>query len=150
MTRCRLAIFNPDKLAPAYTEADITEPISLQRLLSGSEAPVVAEAGFKLELSGLIGKKESWTLEQLRALPQERRSPGTSASKAGAPSASGAACAFSDFLQRVGADTSAKYVGFKCADDYHTSIDMATALHPQTMLALTFDGQVLPPNTASR
>ena len=31
----------------------------------------MAEAGFKLELSGLIGKKESWTLEQLRALPQE-------------------------------------------------------------------------------
>ena len=31
----------------------------------------------------------------------------------------------------------AKYVGFKCADDYYTSIDMATALHPQTLLALT-------------
>ena len=43
---------------------------------------------------------------------------------------------FSDFLQRIGADTTAKYVGFKCADDYYTSIDMATALHPQTLLAL--------------
>src|SRR5207244_13491544 len=39
---------------------------------------------------------------------------------------------FSDFLARVGADTSAKYIGFKCADDYYTSLDMATALHPQT------------------
>ena len=28
----------------------------------------------------------------------------------------------------------AKYVGFKCADDYYTSIDMPTALHPQTLL----------------
>ena len=44
----------------------------------------------------------------------------------------------------MGADLSAKYVGFKCADDYYTSIDMATALHPQTVLALTYDGQVLP------
>ena len=52
---------------------------------------------------------------------------------------------FSDFLERVGADTTAKYIGFKCADDYYTSIDMPTALHPQTLLTLTYDGQVLPP-----
>ena len=43
---------------------------------------------------------------------------------------------FKTFLERVGADLSAKYVGFKCADDYYTSIDMATALHPQTLLTL--------------
>ena len=34
---------------------------------------------------------------------------------------------------------------FKCVDDYFTSIDMATALHPQTLMALTYDGQPLPP-----
>jgi DMSO/TMAO reductase YedYZ molybdopterin-dependent catalytic subunit len=52
---------------------------------------------------------------------------------------------FSEFLKRVGADTSAKYVGFKCADDYYESIDMPTALHSQTLLTFTFDGQQLPP-----
>ena len=52
---------------------------------------------------------------------------------------------FARFLRHVGADLSAKYVGFKCADDYFTSIDMPTALHPQTVLALTYDGQPLPP-----
>jgi DMSO/TMAO reductase YedYZ molybdopterin-dependent catalytic subunit len=52
---------------------------------------------------------------------------------------------FSDFLTRIGADTSAKYVGFKCSDDYYTSIDMPTALHPQTQLTLTYDSAVLPP-----
>jgi DMSO/TMAO reductase YedYZ molybdopterin-dependent catalytic subunit len=45
----------------------------------------------------------------------------------------------------VGADTKAKYIDFKCADDYHTSLDMATALHPQTIIALTFRDQTLPP-----
>lgn len=57
---------------------------------------------------------------------------------------------FSTFLKRVGADLTAKYVGFKCADDYYTSIDMPTALHPQTILALTYDGKTLPPGTSSR
>ena len=52
---------------------------------------------------------------------------------------------FADFLKRIGADTTAKYIGFKCADDYYTSIDMPTALHPQTLLTLTYDGEKLPP-----
>jgi DMSO/TMAO reductase YedYZ molybdopterin-dependent catalytic subunit len=51
----------------------------------------------------------------------------------------------SEFLQRVGADLSAKYVGFKCADEYYGSIDMASALHPQTILALRYADQILPP-----
>jgi DMSO/TMAO reductase YedYZ molybdopterin-dependent catalytic subunit len=48
------------------------------------------------------------------------------------------------FLARVGADTGARYVGFKCADDYYTSIDMPTALHPQTQMSFKFDNKLLP------
>ena len=42
------------------------------------------------------------------------------------------------FLEKVGADLKAKYVSFRCADDYYGSIDMATALHPQTILATRY------------
>ena len=38
----------------------------------------------------------------------------------------------------------AKYVWFRCAEGYHTSIDMPTALHPQTQMTFKFDGEVLP------
>ena len=48
------------------------------------------------------------------------------------------------FLERVGADLRAKYVSFKTADDYGSSIDMATALHPQTLLATKYAGETLP------
>ncbi len=48
------------------------------------------------------------------------------------------------FLERVGADLTAKYVAFKTADDYPSSIDMASALHPQTLLATRYAGQELP------
>jgi DMSO/TMAO reductase YedYZ molybdopterin-dependent catalytic subunit len=40
----------------------------------------------------------------------------------------------SDFLSLIGADTTAKFVYVECADDYYETIDMATALHPQTLL----------------
>ena len=39
-----------------------------------------------------------------------------------------------EFLRRVGADRRAKYVWFRCAEGYSTSIDMPTALHPQTQM----------------
>ncbi|HEY1677581.1 MAG TPA: molybdopterin-dependent oxidoreductase, partial [Candidatus Sulfotelmatobacter sp.] len=40
----------------------------------------------------------------------------------------------SDFLALIGADTSARFITVGCADDYYESLDMATALHPQTLL----------------
>ena len=43
----------------------------------------------------------------------------------------------------VGADLRANYVAFKTADDYPSSIDMATALHPQTLLATQYGGDTL-------
>ena len=51
---------------------------------------------------------------------------------------------FGDFLRRIGADTKASYVGFRCHDDYYTSIDMPSALHAQTLLTLTYADEVLP------
>jgi DMSO/TMAO reductase YedYZ molybdopterin-dependent catalytic subunit len=45
------------------------------------------------------------------------------------------------FLELVGADLTAKYVSFKCADDYTESLDMPTALHPQTILATKYARQ---------
>ena len=50
----------------------------------------------------------------------------------------------SEFLKRLGADTRAKYVWFQCAEGYSNTIDMATALHPQTQLTFKFDNQILP------
>jgi DMSO/TMAO reductase YedYZ molybdopterin-dependent catalytic subunit len=45
---------------------------------------------------------------------------------------------------RVGADTTAKYVGFGCADGYYEGIDMPAALHPQTLMAFRLSDDGLP------
>ena len=49
-----------------------------------------------------------------------------------------------EFLRRVGADTRARYVFFRCAEGYSTSIDMPTALHPQTQMTFRFADAILP------
>ena len=140
----QLAIFNPNKPAPVYTEADITDPFPFNAFYSEDEVTIVPEAGYKLELSGMIAKKDSWTLDQLRALPQVSQITRHICVEGWSAIGKWGGVPFGDFLRLIGADTTAKYVGFKCADKYYSSIDMATALHPQTILALTFRDQVLP------
>ena len=49
------------------------------------------------------------------------------------------------FLERIGADLTAKYVAFRCADGYSSSIDMPTALHPQTILATKYAKDLVEP-----
>ena len=54
------------------------------------------------------------------------------------------------FLEKVGADLSRQATSaFHCDDpiSYDTSIDMASALHPQTILCLTYAGK---PHRADR
>jgi DMSO/TMAO reductase YedYZ molybdopterin-dependent catalytic subunit len=51
---------------------------------------------------------------------------------------------FSEFLKRIGADTHARYVHFKCAEGYSNTVDMPSLLHPQTLLTLRYDNATLP------
>lgn len=142
--KVQAAIFSGSKLAPTYRESDITDPFRFNAYYPEWKAPEVPEAGYKLELSGMIANKEGWTLERLRSLPQESQITRHICVEGWSNIGKWGGVPFGDFLRIIGADTTAKYVGFRCADNYNSSVDMATALHPQTILALTFRDQVLP------
>ncbi len=142
--RAQAWLFDPNQLAPTYSESMITRPFPFNAFYGEDETPVVKEAGYKLELGGMIADKKSITLDELRAMPQRDQITRHICVEGWSAIGKWGGVLFSDFLKRVGADTTAKYVGFKCADDYYQSIDMATALHPQTLLTLTWDGQPLP------
>jgi len=138
-------LFDPNKLAPTYPDSMITRPFPFNAYYGEDEVEEVDGDAWRLELSGLIADKKPWTLPQLRALPQETQITRHICVEGWSAIGKWGGVPFSHFLKRVGADTTAKYIGFQCADDYFTSIDMATALHPQTIMALTYDGQELPP-----
>jgi DMSO/TMAO reductase YedYZ molybdopterin-dependent catalytic subunit len=142
--RVQAAIFDPDKLAPTYPESAITKPFPFNAFYSEAEAPRVIAATYKLELGGLIREKAPWTLEKLYALPQTSQITRHICVEGWSAIGKWGGVTFKTFLERVGADLGAKYVGFKCADDYYSSIDMATALHPQTLLTFKFADQILP------
>ena len=138
-------LFNPNKLAPEYPESAITKPFPFNAFYGEDEIEEVDANSYKLELAGLIREKKPWSLPELHALPQISQITRHICVEGWSAIGKWGGVRFSAFLERIGADTSAKYVGFKCVDDYYSSIDMATALHPQTVLALRFADQVLPP-----
>ena len=138
-------LFDPQRMAPTYPDSMITRPFPFNAYYGEDEIREVDEAGYRLELSGLIADKSAWTLAALRAMPQTSQVTRHICVEGWSAVGKWEGIPFATFLRRVGADLTAKYVGFKCADDYYTSIDMPTALHAQTLLTLTYDGQPLPP-----
>ena len=137
-------IFDPARLAPEFPESRITNPFPFNAFYGVAEAPVVDPATYRLEIAGLVREKRAWTLPDLYQLPQVSQVTRHICVEGWSAIGKWSGVRFSDFLQRIGADTTARYVGFRCADDYYTSIDMPTALHPQTLLTFGFGDKILP------
>lgn len=131
-------IFRPNHLAPTYSEAQVVKPPRFNAFYDIEEVKPVNVAGWKLELAGRIENKKSWTAAELYALPEQELIVKHICVEGWEYIGQWSGPNLRAFLERVGADLTAKYIFFRCADDYTESIDMATALHPQTILATKY------------
>jgi DMSO/TMAO reductase YedYZ molybdopterin-dependent catalytic subunit len=132
------ALFNPRTLAPTFKASQITRPPRFNAFYDISMAPQVDVSNWRLGLTGRIGDNRPWRLDQLRALPQESQITRFICVEGWRVIGQWSGVPLHYFLRAVNADTRARYVSFQCADGYFTSIDMESALHPQTILALDF------------
>jgi DMSO/TMAO reductase YedYZ molybdopterin-dependent catalytic subunit len=137
-------LFDPNRLAPTYPESAIARPFRFNAYYDEEDAPEIDAEDYKLAVGGLVENKKTWTLDELYALPQETQVTRHICVEGWSAIGKWSGVRFSEFLRRVGADTRAKHVWFRCAEGYSTSIDMATALHPQTQMTFKFDDQILP------
>jgi DMSO/TMAO reductase YedYZ molybdopterin-dependent catalytic subunit len=137
-------LFSKTKLAPTYSEKDITRPFPFNAYYNLDEAPDVDGSNYKLEIAGLVDNKRPWTLAELHELPEVSQITRHVCVEGWSAIGSWQGVALSYFLNRIGADTRAKYIWFKCAEGYTNTVDMATALHPQTQMSLKFDHNILP------
>ncbi|MCG3098146.1 molybdopterin-dependent oxidoreductase [Enterobacter sp. DRP3] len=138
-------LFSDRHLAPEYTESDITRPFPFNAFYDRDQILQVDGRDYQLTIRGLVRDTRSWSLPELYRMQQVNQITRHICVEGWSAIGRWGGIPFRHFLQAIGADTRAKYISFRCADDYYTSIDMATALHPQTLLALTWDNQILPP-----
>jgi DMSO/TMAO reductase YedYZ molybdopterin-dependent catalytic subunit len=137
-------LFNPHLLAPTYTESDVTRPFPFNGFYSEDEAPVIDGDKYRLQIGGLVDNKKPWALTELYTLPEVSQITRMVCVEGWSVIGSWQGVQLSHFLKLIGADTTAKYVWFQCAEGYSNTIDMPTALHPQTQLTLKFDHKILP------
>ncbi len=137
-------LFDPDKLAPTYPKSAITDPFPFNAFYPPEKAPDVSEERWQLYVEGAVEDRRRWQLSELRALPQASQITQHICIEGWSAIGKWTGVPLRLFLERIGADTRRKYVNFICADRYETSLDMATALHPQTQMSLGFGDGVLP------
>jgi DMSO/TMAO reductase YedYZ molybdopterin-dependent catalytic subunit len=96
--------------------------------------PGVDLAAWKLKVSGDVANPGEYTLDQIQELPRQRQNTRHICVEGWDVIGRFGGARLSDFLQMIGANPRAKFVFVECADDYYTTIDMATAMHPQSLM----------------
>jgi DMSO/TMAO reductase YedYZ molybdopterin-dependent catalytic subunit len=142
--RVQAALFSGRRLAPTFPADMAVKDFRYNAWYGPDRAPDLNRDDYRLMLSGLVANKRPWTVEQLYALPQVSQVTRHVCVEGWSMIGKWTGAPLKTFLERVGADTTAKYVGFECADGYYESMDMPTALHPQTIMAFYLSDEILP------
>ena len=133
--KVQAALFSRTRLAPTFPLSAVTQPFRFNAFYEEWQVREVPD-GWSLEVAGLVSDRSPWTLDRLRALPQQAQVTRHICIEGWSQIGQWSGPTLSDVLRGAGADMTAKYVGFSCFDGYSTSLDMESALHPQTILAL--------------
>jgi len=137
------AFFSPDRLAQTFSKSELT-PIEQFPINSYSDYnPENDLASWSLIVEGMVTKPGQYTLDQIKALPRQSQNVKHICIEGWDVIGNFGGARLSDFLQMVGADPAARFVEVSCLDDYYSSYDIASCLHPQTLLCWEMYGQPL-------
>ena len=134
--------FRQQQLAPTFSDREVT---AFEKFPLNSYSAYEAEdlANWKLIVEGMVARPGEYTLEQIKALPKQVQNVKHICVEGWNVIGNFGGVRLADFLQFVGADPQARFVEFTCLDDYFTSYDIASCLHPQTLLCYEMYGQPL-------
>ena len=127
-------LFRRGYLAPTFADSQLTPFDKFPINDYDVDDPGVIFENWTLTVSGAVQKPGEYRLNQIQALPRVRQNTRHVCVEGWDVIGRFGGAKLSDFLTLIGADTSARFITVGCADDYYESLDMATALHPQTLL----------------
>ncbi|MDP9159113.1 MAG: molybdopterin-dependent oxidoreductase [Acidobacteriota bacterium] len=127
-------LFRSTHLAPTFADSELTPFDKFPINGYDVDDPGVDFENWNLTVAGAVKNPGDYTLAQIQALPKVRQNTRHVCIEGWDVIGRFGGVRLSDFLKTVGADTTARFITVQCADDYYESLDMATALHPQTLL----------------
>jgi DMSO/TMAO reductase YedYZ molybdopterin-dependent catalytic subunit len=126
--------FRPGHAATTFEDADLTPFAKFPINGYDVDDPGVDFEAWSLTVSGAVKNPGDYKLSQVQALARYRQNTRHVCVEGWDVIGRFGGARLSDFLQLIGADTTARFITVNCADDYYESLDMETALHPQTLL----------------
>lgn len=136
-------MFRRGHLAPTFSDSELTPFEKFPINDYDVDDPGLDFENWNLSVSGAVQKTGDYKLAQVQALPRVRQNTRHVCVEGWDVIGRFGGARLSEFLALIGADTTAKFVTVACADDYYESLDMATALHPQTLLCYEMYDQPL-------
>jgi DMSO/TMAO reductase YedYZ molybdopterin-dependent catalytic subunit len=134
-------LFDRDRLAHIYPADQVVKPPRFNAHFDVEDLMPIDLGTWKLEFAGLIADRQPWTLDRIFGLPEQELIIKHICVEGWDYIGQWSGPNLRRFLTGIGADLTAKYVAFHCNDDYMECIDMASALHPQTILATKYAGE---------
>jgi DMSO/TMAO reductase YedYZ molybdopterin-dependent catalytic subunit len=136
-------IFRRHHLAPTFADSELTPFDKFPINDYDVDDPEVDFEKWTLTVDGAVQKPGDYKLAQVQQLPKVVQNTRHVCVEGWDVIGRFGGARLSDFLNMIGADTTARYVYVECADDYYESVDMATALHPQSLLCYEMYDQPL-------
>ncbi|WP_370030058.1 molybdopterin-binding protein [Qipengyuania mesophila] len=137
--------YAPEDISPFFRGNGSTDPQN-----DGYPDHVASNfANWRFTVGGLVERNLSFTLDQIMQLPQRTQITRHDCVEGWSAIGQWTGPQLSTFLQLARVRDNARYVVFRCADDYtqgryYESIDMIDAMHPQTIIAHRLNGEPLP------
>jgi len=138
-------LFRSSHLAPTFADSDLTPFDKFPINGYDVDDPGVDFDKWTLTVTGEVQKPGDYTLAQIQVLPKFTQNTRHVCVEGWDVIGQFSGARLSDFLQMIGADPTARFVNVECADDYYESLDMATAMHPQSLLCYEMYGRPLTP-----
>ena len=127
-------VFDINTRVPEYGDDELTPEEGFRVNDYDTDEPDIDPENWKLDVKGLVNKPGEYTLQQISSLPKRVMNTRHCCVEGWSMVPKWGGTPIHEFLSYVGADTGAKYVAVKCGDDYSTSFDMPSILHPQSLL----------------
>lgn len=135
--------FRTQHLAPTYPDSQLGRLEDFYINTYDVDDPGIDLDSWFLEISGLVQHPGQYRIPDLKCLPVFSENVRHVCVEGWDFIANFAGARLSDVLKLSGADLSARYIYTECADGYYESLDMMTALHPQSLLCYQMYGKPL-------
>jgi DMSO/TMAO reductase YedYZ molybdopterin-dependent catalytic subunit len=137
--------FSPTRLAKTYTPAE--RSVELPSYFISEMTPMLHDTrAWRLRVDGLVRQPLELSLDDLQRLPRTSYTVKHHCVEGWSAIASWHGAPVAAVVERCQPLASATYIDFRSFDaDYSNGWDMASAMHPQTILAYGLNDQPLPP-----